>query len=314
MYHETRKEKGKLQNYLISNQRKGNRWVKQSRFIGYGKISGQKIHQLKKKFEMDLISSKKYLYLTKSQVLELEKLRQAYFEKTNALSKEEFEQFENSYFTELTYNSNSIEGNSLSLEETSLVINEGLVPKGKTLREIYEAKNHAQAIKFLQSCTKDVDEALILKLHSIILNNISERFAGRYREGTVRIFGSDVRFPDAEKVPQLVRNLVYWYKEHKNEYHPFELAVIFSTKLVSIHPFVDGNGRISRLLMNFILQRNKFPWINVYTKQRAEYLQAVRKGNDGEYLLVINFMAKTLKENLESFRLIQKRGNHDSIH
>lgn len=307
MYHETRTEKGKLQNYLISNQRKGNRWVKQSRFIGYGKISKDKISSLKKEFEIELVSNKKYLYLNKSQALEAEQLRQAYFEKTKALHKEEFEQFETSYFTELTYNSNSIEGNSLSLEETSLVINEGLVPKGKTLREIYEAKNHAQAIKFLKSYKQDVDEALILKLHSIILNSISERFAGRYREGTVRIFGSDVRFPDAEKVPQLVRNLVYWYKEHKKEYHPFELAVIFSTKLVSIHPFVDGNGRISRLLMNFVLQRNKFPWINVYTKQRAEYLQAIRKGNDKDYLPLIDLMVKTLRENLEGFGLVQKR-------
>ncbi len=308
MYHETRKENGKTKNYLVYNQRKDERWVKQSKFIGYGKLSPRNVSKLKKEFEIELLSSREYMHLSKSQTLEVEKLRQAYFEKTNVLSKEEFEQFEISYFTELTYNSNSIEGNSLSLEETSLVINEGLVPKGKTLREIYEAKNHAQAISFLRSYTKDVDERLILKLHSTILNNISERFAGRYREGTVRIFGSDVRFPDAEKVPQLVLNLVYWYKEHKNEYHPFELAVIFSTKLVSIHPFVDGNGRISRLIMNFILQRNKFPWINVYTKQRAEYLQAVRKGNDEEYVPIISFIVKTLRENLESFGLIKRRG------
>ncbi len=307
MYREIRKENGKLKNYLISNQRKGNRWSKKSKFIGYGKISAKRICQLKKEFEIDLISRQKYLYLTKSQASEVENLRQAYFEKTKALGKEEFEQFENSYFTELIYNSNSIEGNSLSLEETSLVINEGLVPKGKTLREIYEAKNHAKAIEFLRSYAKDVDEALIPKLHAIILNNISERFAGRYREGTVRIFGSEARFPDAEKVPQLVQNLIYWYHQHKKEYHPFELAVIFSTKLVSIHPFVDGNGRISRLLMNFILQRNKFPWINIYTKQRAEYFQAVRKGNNQEYVPLISFIVKILRKNLESFGLIKKR-------
>jgi len=314
MYHEIRKIKGKTQNYLISNQRGSHGWIKKSRFIGYGKISKDKISYLKKKFEIELVSSKKYPYLTKIQALELEHLRRAYFEKTNALSKEEFEQFEISYFTELTYNSNSIEGNSLSLEETSLVVNENLVPEGKTLREIYEAKNHTQAISFLKSYKPDLDEKLILKLHAIILNNISERFAGRYREGTVRIFGSDIRFPDAEKVPQLMRNLIYWYHQHRKEYHPFELAVILSTKLVSIHPFVDGNGRISRLLMNFILQKNKFPWINVYTKQRAEYLQAVRKGNEEEYVPILGFIVNTLRENLESFKLISERGKHDSHH
>lgn len=304
MYHEIRKEKGKVKNYLVSNRRQKNLFVKESQFIGYGKISKKRISSLKKEFALKLISEKNYVYLTKSQALELEKLRQAYFDKISVLSREEFEQFETSYFTELTYNSNSIEGNSLSLEETSLVINENIVPEGKTVREIYEAKNHTKAIAFLKSYPKDVDEKMILKLHAIILNDISERFAGRYREGTVRIFGSDVSFPDAEKVPEAMQNLIYWYAQHKKEYHPFELAVIFSTKLVSIHPFVDGNGRISRLIMNFILQRNKYPWINVYTKQRGEYLKMVRKGNDKEYLLIIEFMINTLRENLKSFGFI----------
>jgi Fic family protein len=304
MYHEIRKEKGKIKNYLISNRREKNRFVKESQFIGYGNISKEKVSSLKKKFALRLVSEKDYLYLTKSQVLELEELRQAYFDKTKELGKEEFEKFENSYFTELTYNSNSIEGNSLSLDQTSLVINEKLVPEGKTLREIYEAQNHAKAIEFLKLYTGKVDERLILKLHSLLLDNISERFSGKYREGTIRIFGSEVRFPDSDKVPQLVKNLVYWYHQNKKKMHPFELAVIFSVKLVSIHPFVDGNGRISRLMMNYLLHRNKFPWINVYTKHRAEYLAVIRKGNDEEYLPVIGFMIKTLKQNLKSFRLI----------
>ncbi len=304
MYHEIRKRDGKVKNYLIQNRREQTRFVKKSKFIGYGKMGAKKITQLKKEFALELLSKRKYKYLTTNQIVELEKLREGYTTKINSLSTEEFEKFEHSFFTELTYNSNSIEGNSLSLEETSLVINEDLAPKGKMLREIYEAKNHIKAIAFLKAYAKDVDVTLILKLHAIILNNISERFAGRYRESTVRIFGSDVRFPDAERVPQLMHNLMYWYDQHKKDYHPFELAVVFSTKLVSIHPFVDGNGRISRLLMNFMLQKNKFPWINVYTTQRVEYLEVVRTGNDEKYAPIINFMISTLKENLESYRLV----------
>ncbi len=301
MYHEIRKEKNKTKNYLIVNKRVKTRWVKESKFIGYGKINTEKISELKTEFELELKSGKKYTYLNTAQVLEIEKLRQAYFEKIGLLDTEEIETFNTSFFTELTYNSNSIEGNSLSLEETSLVINEHLVPEGKTLREIYEAQNHLKAIQFLKRYPGNIDERMILKLHSIILNNISERFAGRYREGTVRIFGSDVKFPNADKVPQLMKNLVYWYNQHKKKYHPFELAVIFSTKLVSIHPFVDGNGRISRLIMNFILQKNKYPWINVYTQQRAPYLAIIRKGNEGEYGPALEFMIQSLRENLQSY-------------
>jgi Fic family protein len=87
--------------------------------------------------------------------------------------------------------------------------------------------------------------------------------------------------------------------------HIFELAVLFSMKFVSIHPFVDGNGRMSRLLMNFILKKNNYPWINIYTKQREDYLKAVRQANDENYKSILEFCIKNLRENLKSFGIIE---------
>ena len=301
VYHEIREVNGKKQNYLIYNKRENDKWVKQSKFIGTGDISKEEVRKEKKKFELELILNKKYKNLSKEQVEEIEKLRQAYFEKIDKLSKEEFERFEHSFFTELTYNSNAIEGSSLSLEDTALVIDEHLAPKGKSVKEIHEAENHVKAAEFMNSYKGELNEEFMLKLHSIILKDISERFAGRYRESEVRIFGSAVKFPRSEVVPQLVKGLIYWYNKYKKEYHPFEMAVIFSMKFVSIHPFIDGNGRMSRLLMNFILKKNKYPWINVYMKQREDYLNAVRKSNDDNYSVVIEFMIETLRENLKDF-------------
>ncbi len=305
VYHEIRKIKGKKQNYLVYNRRKNGKWIKKSKFIGLGHISKEKISKLKEEFEAELIVNKKYKYLNKKQVEEIEKLKKAYINNINKLSKEEFEKFEESFFTELTYDSNAIEGNSLSLEETSLVINENIVPEGKTLREIYEAKNHKKALKFLKEYKGDFNEELILKLHSIILKDISERFAGKYRERSIRIAGSDFKPPIPEKVPQFIRNLIYWYKKNKNNYHPFELTVLISMKFVTIHPFVDGNGRISRLLMNFLLNKKQYPWINVYKKHRQKYLIAVRKANDEDYDLIFPFLIKTLKENLEESGVVK---------
>ena len=304
VYHEIRKADGKIKNYLVYNRRKHGRWVKKSKFIGFGYIHKEKISKLKEEFELNLKVSGKYEYLKKEQVAEIERLKQAYSKMIERLNKEEFERFENSFFTELTYNSNAIEGSSLSLEETSLVINENLVPEGKTIREIYEAKNHANALNFIKSYNGILDEKLVLKLHSIILDGISERFAGRYREGSVRIFGSDARFPDASQIPQLMANLFYWYNKNKRNYHPFELAVIFSTKLVTIHPFVDGNGRVSRLIMNLLLKKKSYPWINIYYKQRSKYLEAVRKANEGDYSLITDLLIKTLRDNLKNFGFI----------
>ena len=304
VYHEIREVNGKKQNYLVFIKRENGKIVKKSKFIGIGNISKQKIDKLKKEFELDVISNINSENLTKKQIFEIEKLKQIYNKKINFLTKEEFEKFEETFFTELTYNSNAIEGNSLSLEDTDLVLNEGLVPKGKTLREINEAKNHKSAINFINNYKGDLDELFILKIHAIILKDISEKFAGRYRETSVRIFKGDVNFPDASKVPQLVKNLVYWYKINKNKMHPFEMAILFSIKLVSIHPFIDGNGRTSRLIMNFLLKKKKYPWVNVYMKQRADYLKAVRQANDKNYKPILEFCMNTLKENLKSFNIL----------
>lgn len=301
VYHEIREVNGNKQNYLVFNSREKGKWIKKSKFIGNGSISKEKLEELKKEFELEILCNLASENLSREQILEIEKLKQVYNKKIKLLSKEEFDIFENTFFTELTYDSNAIEGSSLSLEDTNLIVNESLVPEGKTLREVNEAKNHMRAIKFLESYNGDLTELFILKLHSIILNDISENFAGRYRENPVRIFKSDVSFPDYQKVPQLVKNLVYWYKLNKSKLHPFELAVVFSMKLVSIHPFVDGNGRISRLIMNFLLKKKNYPWINIYMKQRSEYLKAVRKANDEQYKPILEFSIKSLKENLDSF-------------
>jgi len=303
VYHEIREVNGKKQNYLIFIRREKGKLLKKSKFIGLGSISKEKIEQLKEEFEIEILCGMASENLSKEQILEIENLKKIYNEKVSSLSKEEFEIFTNTFFTELTYDSNAIEGSSLSLEDTNLIVNEGLVPEGKTLREINEAKNHMEAIKFLESYKGDLTEIFILKLHSIILKDISEKFAGRYRENPVRIFRSDVKFPDYKKVPQLVGNLIYWYKMNKSKIHPFELAVVFSMKLVSIHPFVDGNGRISRLVMNFLLKKKGYPWINIYMRQRAEYLKAVRKANDNQYKSILEFSIQSLKENLESFEI-----------
>ncbi len=309
VYHEIREVNGKKQNYLVYTKREDNKILKKSKFIGTGSIQKKLINKLKEEFKIEVFSSIHSEYLSKKQLEEIENIKKLYNKKINLLNKEEFKKFENTFFTELTYNSNAIEGSSLTLEDVNLIINEGLVPKGKTLREINEAKNHIEAINFIKNYKGDLNELFILKIHSIILNNISERFAGKYRETTVRIFNSNVSFPEAYKVQQLIGNLVYWYKQNKNKLHPFELAVIFSIKFVSIHPFIDGNGRVSRLLMNFILTKKGYPWINIYTKQREEYLHAVRMGNDEKYKIILEFCISTLKENLKSFNIIDRGTN-----
>jgi Fic family protein len=306
VYHETREVNGKMQNYLIENKRNKDKWIKKSKYIGSGKMPKKEIEEQKSIFIKEIQLNKKYKYLKEEEVKTIERLKESFNKNLKSLEKEEREQLEKSFFTELTYNTNAIEGSSLSLEETSLLLNEKIVPEGKTMREIYEARNHKLALEYVKNYKGDFNEAFILKLHSLILKDISSRFAGNYRKTRVKIFGSDVKFPDSEKVPQLIKNLIYFYKENKNTLHPFELATIISMKFVTIHPFIDGNGRVSRLIMNFLLTKKNYPWINIYNKNRAKYLKSTRKANDEDYSTIIPFLIKTITENLEDYNLSTK--------
>lgn len=294
VYHEVRKLNGKIYNYLIHNIREGKKWRKDSKYIGEGVLPKAKIKKEIEKFRMEL---KKAKYLSKEQVLEIENIRKefgSYLRKSGKIGIEKFDEW---FFTELTYNSNAIEGNTLSLKDTSLIINDNIAPKGASLREIHEAKNHKEAIEFLEAYEGELNERLILKIHSFILKNIADSFAGKYRRTEVRISGTEFKPPYADAVPLLVTELVKWYKENKKELHPVELAAIISAKLVTIHPFIDGNGRVSRLAMNFLLKKAKYPEINIYVKERGRYLDCINEANHENYKPIISFLFDSLKEN-----------------
>ena len=156
---------------------------------------------------------------------------------------------------ELTYTSNHIEGNTLTREETALSVEEGLTSGSKSIKDYLEAKNHAEAFDYIVSLTNQEKinyEDIILKIHSLILNGIDDNNRGRYRNVRVRIAGTDVVLPNPLKVPDLMRGFA-----EKLDKKPDSLLKAFEAhyKLVEIHPFIDGNGRTARLLMNLILIR-----------------------------------------------------------
>jgi len=161
------------------------------------------------------------------------------------------------YFNvQYTYDSNRIEGNTLTYQETHLVINEGITISGKSLKEHLEAINHHEAVDFvigLAQRKEPFTEKVLLELHSLILKSIDSRNAGRYRTVPVRISGSDHMPPDPILVPELMQDYFSHYNLQKHVLHPVLLAAEMHERLVSIHPFVDGNGRTSRLVMNLIL-------------------------------------------------------------
>ncbi len=205
------------------------------------------------------------------------------------------------FLVELTYTSNAIEGNTLTRQETAVVVEKGLTVSGKSLVEHLEATNHAEALRgimrLVEGKTKDLSEHTILEIHNTILHGIDNHNAGHYRSIPVRISGSMVVLPNPRKVPDLMTSFVRNITESKN-LHPVELAAEVHYQLVTIHPFVDGNGRTARLLMNLILMQNGFPPALIRKRDRLRYIQSLEKAQLGSskedyYRLIANAVERS---------------------
>ena len=179
---------------------------------------------------------------------------------------------------ELTYTSNAIEGNTLTRSETALVVEKGITVKGKTLKEHLEAINHAEAIDYVKELVNTKRSALkradILGIHALILTRIDDENAGRYRTEDVRIAGTHVVLPGWQKVGELMEDFLQWLTAPTKD-HPVQVAADAHLRLVSIHPFIDGNGRTARLLMNLLLMQQGFPPALIRKEDRAEYIQSI---------------------------------------
>jgi Fic family protein len=185
---------------------------------------------------------------------------------------------------ELTFTSNAIEGNTLTRRETAVVIEKGLTVGGKSLREHLEATNHARALDFVRSIVADKDIGIstktILDIHSMILRGTDDDNAGRLRTVPVRISGSAVVMPNPAKVPSLMDDFEIWLT-NTHEMHPVLFAGEAHYRLVTIHPFTDGNGRTARLLMNLLLLQSGYPPAIIRKRDRIDYLAALEKAQLG---------------------------------
>jgi Fic family protein len=205
---------------------------------------------------------------------------------------------------EWTYNSNSIEGNSLTLRETQMVLQEGITIKGKSLREHFEAKNHETALNFLYKLIDEnhlLSSKDILSLHELVLRSIEDDFAGRLRNAGVRIAGANFLPPNAQKVSGLLDELIEFVNTNTLGLNDIELATVFHHKFVWIHPFFDGNGRTVRLAMNLLLMRSGFPPAIILKNDRKKYYDALNSANKGNYSKLALLMSQALERTLNIY-------------
>lgn len=233
---------------------------------------------------------------------EVDKLKKE-LDSKRPIPKETLRSLEESVNLEWTYNSNGIEGNTLTLRETQVVL-EGITVGGKSIKEHLEVINHEKAILYLNDLVKEnnpITEWNIKSIHQLVLKNIDDENAGRYRRENVIIKGATHIPPDYLKVPELMGKLVLNYENWK-EFHPIIQATLLHSELVKIHPFVDGNGRTSRLLMNLDLMNHGYNPVIIKKENRLEYYEALDKSHTtGNYTDFVKFINKLEIEILKKY-------------
>jgi Fic family protein len=203
---------------------------------------------------------------------------------------------------EWTYNSNSIEGNTMTLRETQMIIEEGFTVKGKSLREHFEVVNHKDAIEYIEQlakndCVLTIDH--LLKTHYLVLQRIEHDYAGRFRTSGVRIVSANFVSPNALKVDTFIRELIDWVNH--STLHSIIKATIFHHRFVWIHPFFDGNGRTVRLLFNLLLMKEGYPPAIILRNDRKKYYDALNAANNEDYSKLLLLVLQAVERGLDIY-------------
>jgi len=186
------------------------------------------------------------------------------------------------FLVRYTYNTNAIEGNRLTLRQTALVLSDKIAPQGVRTEDIIETFNSVDAWNFVKSYKGRLNKAFVCKVQYEVTKNTSCRIQGDYRDGEVRIMGSEHKPPKPKDVPKLLDELFVEFYTQKKILHPVELATLLHNRFVNIHPFTDGNGRSARLLMNWVLLKNKFPPVIIEVVNKEEYYNAIEVADGGD--------------------------------
>lgn len=207
-------------------------------------------------------------------------------------------------FLEWTYNSNAIEGNTLTINETKVVL-EGITVGGKTMREHLEVINHRDAISYVEDIVKKeepLSEWQMKNLHRLVLKGIDDRYAGVYRDQQVFISGAIHTPPPPFKIQELMDTLIRWYDGEAQNLHPIVRGAMLHAIFVGIHPFIDGNGRTSRLLLNLELMKSGYPPIIIRVENRLAYYNALHKAHTTEnYTDFVELVAKEVEASLDLY-------------
>ena len=307
VYHEAKRIGKNTFHYIVKTLRLDGKIKKIRIYAGKGAKSKKEIDELIDRFTpqlekkvKDLLSSKDSLFSLLSEKEEklLEEIKSRNKEKLKKMDETGWKNYYEWFLAQFTYDTNAIEGSTLSLQDTSLILFENVVPKGKSPIEINEVQNHKQAFDYILEYKDNLTKKFILEIHKKLMHNILWKAAGKIREVDVYIRGVDILPPPHFKVEKEFDKLMAWYMKNRKKYNAVVLAAYFHSVFEAIHPFRDGNGRTGRLVLNFILRKNDFPMIDIKNKDKERYYKSLYESQKNHNLrplvrMIIDYLKET---------------------
>ncbi len=309
-----RSSNGEIYLYLDKSVRVGSKVFKISRYLGKkSDFSKSKIAEETKKFMLEvddriisflmermrerLISIKYPLSL--EEIRKIEEMNLKYREIRKSLNKKDWADVKKRFIANFVFESNALEGNSLTLKNFSEIVFENKISGSADLREVYDAKNSYSVFSKLFNAKKEITESFIINIHKKIMKNIDER-AG-YKQIPNMILGRHLELTPPDKVHDEMRRLLKWYLENNEKMHPLELAFKFHHQFERIHPFADGNGRVGRMLLNYILIKKGYYPLIIRKTHRNKYIKALQAADNGQYVPLMRFSLDKAKETYRKF-------------
>ncbi|MFH0829751.1 MAG: Fic family protein [Candidatus Aenigmatarchaeota archaeon] len=253
--------------YIEHAVREGGKIRKREKYLG--KEPPKNVEGMKRQFLFELYREKWYSLF--------DRIRDACSKELKVTPDAAAEKAAETFAIRFTYDSQRIEGSKLTLRETANLLERGITPHTKPVRDVKEAEAHARVFREMLAYKKELSLQAVLYWHKGLFENSEPEMAGRIREHQVAISGSKFVPPFPVELQPLLREFFGWYDRNKDKVHPVELAALVHLKFVTIHPFSDGNGRISRLMMNFVLNRHGYPMLNIPYEKRSGYYTALER-------------------------------------
>jgi Fic family protein len=263
-------------------------------------LSKEILEKKKKEFSKYMIKNyEKDSVFDEKEVENIENIRVDYASLLKNVPRQAKKDLFDRFTANFTYESNSLEGNSLTLKDVNIIMFENASIKGKDLREIYETRNSREVVEKIINSGFKVTEKDIIEIHKILCRDLDISLG--YKKFPNVLIGKNIKLTPPEKVEKEMNQLIKWYNENKSRIHPIKLAALFHGKFEQIHPFEDGNGRVGRFMINVILTENKYPPLIIRKSQRISYLTSLEKFDKKYPVYLERFILEKFKETYKKF-------------